>query len=588
MTLRALKKLCFGVFSSFLKEIKKELPEYNNISGILSFKNKKGDINEEKLVTFYQKILKTNYANRVLDINFEGLQKNVLNNNIPSENEFQSSLEKYCYRKDIIFIDDKIKSELLNLDKSCLFELSSYDLSLLDKGKSEKIKKHTQLWKKLWEPTNKTAGYPVRLNPEVSVFYRNLKKDKLKFFKPNLGRKNRFAQPHWHLKTTLTLNATAERMDLSFKHPENIKKQIIQFNKIFFQSLKNQSVYCYGLDRGFKELASLCIIKKDLYNNKGSSSFVPFPVYRLKEEYYETRAVKNMSYFIDHKKDWFEKEEKPTLDLTTAKLINGKIIENGDIFTYLKLKELSAKRKLFEYRQEIITPNKIYYSKAEQCFKINTLNRGKKEPLSIYYYRQAFEKILPVEDIQNMLQKYLDVLKQEPPIEQINHLRKAVTANMVGILAFIHPQAPKLIVLEDNQKHRNNGENIAGHLEWALYRKFQTEGLVPPRLKEPDFLLKLLKKQKESPQISGFGLIQFISPDETSKKCPNCDEIGKNHEQFKKEKQDGWFHCRKCDFNTKNPSPDLKFLNSPDKMAAYNIAQKITFSAQNDKMQINR
>ena len=44
----------------------------------------------------------------------------------------------------------------------------------------------------------------------------------------------------------------------------------------------------------------------------------------------ETRhtANKNPSYFIIKQPDLFEKSKKPTLDLTTAKLIAGKIVEN--------------------------------------------------------------------------------------------------------------------------------------------------------------------------------------------------------------------------------------------------------------------
>ena len=585
LTLRALKKLCFGIVPSFREEIKKELPEYKDISGVFSFKNERNEIDEAKLVEFYQKVLKSNYAKKNLDMNFEGLEGNVLNGKFQSENEFQSAMEKHFYRKDIILIDNKIKDELLELDESCVFEITSYDLK--GRSKNSANRNHTELWKDFWTEKNKTAGYSVRLNPETSVFYRRKKEDKLKFFKPAPGRENRFAQPEWRLKTTLTLNAGAERMDLSFKRPEDVKGEIIKFNKKFSETLKGKEIYCYGLDRGQKELATLCAVKKDVSGKR--SSFVPMPVHRLKDEFYgEKRAVKNMSYFIDSKPDWFEKKEKPVLDLTTAKLIKGKIVENGDILTYLKLKELSAKRELFRLKPEI-KDYSVFHSKNEKCLKVKITNRGGEESKPIYHFREEFKKILPIEDIRDRLQTYLDLLRTNGishndtmTVEKINHLKKAVTANMTGILAFLHNKKnPGLIVLEENQKHRKNEENIAGQLEWALYRRFQTEGLVPPRLKEPDLLLKPSKKRnkinqnkKESGQIEGFGLIRFIDPHKTSQKCPDCGEEDHDNKRLKEEKKQGWFHCRGCGFDTRKPSPEFQFLDNPDKMAAYNICRE--------------
>lgn len=59
-------------------------------------------------------------------------------------------------------------------------------------------------------------------------------------------------------------------------------------------------------------------------------------------------AYKNLSYFLE-REDIFERQTLTScMDLSCAKLIKDRIIMNGDIQTYLRLKELSAKRKIFE------------------------------------------------------------------------------------------------------------------------------------------------------------------------------------------------------------------------------------------------
>ena len=157
-------------------------------------------------------------------------------------------------------------------------------------------------------------------------------------------------------------------------------------------------------------------------------------------------------------------------------------------------------------------------------------------------------------------------------VEKINHLKRALVANIVGILTFLHKQNPGLIILEENQKERNSDKNIAGYLEWALYRKFQTEGLVPPYLKEVDFLLKE-KSESRKDKIKHFGLIHFINPENTSRICPKCNSKD-NSDGFKKRKKSGWFKCGQCGFNTRNPVTELSFLNNPDKLAAFNICKE--------------
>ena len=597
LTLRALNKLCFGTLESkdteFLKGVKQELVEYGDIKGLYSFKNESTkEIDGKRLVEFYQKVLKSQYTKNVLEMEYFGNLQNVLNTNFQSLNAFQSALEKACYKK-IYVIDGGIKSKLLGIGKSCLFKINSYDLSLKDKD--IKTRHHTRLWNEFWSGKNEEAYYPFRLNPEISVFWREKQDYRFKDGKYNSVIRNRFLKPQWNLRATLTLNATQERVDLSFKKPENIKEEIIKFNKKFYEYTKDRQIFYYGLDRGSKELATLCVAKENSEHNK---NLIPSPIeiYSLKEKYYNDKrttghkAGKNPSYFINEA-GLFEKRTTPTLDLTTAKLIDGKIVENGDIFTYLKFKELSAKRILFKYKSEMVD-QEIHSKNNKSEFYIKTINRGRQKDKTVYYFRKEFKEVLTTEDIQKELKNYLNKLHDNQvescrlTEKKINHLRNAVASNISGILAFLHKKNPGLIIFEKNQKGRDKEENIAGQLEWALYRKFQTEGLVPPCLKEVDLLLKNTKKsvknigehnqgtlENKNIQIENFGLIHFIDPDDTSQICPRCNKKS-NRTNYKNRKKEGWFKCEKCDFNTKTPIRELSFLDSPDKVAAYNICKK--------------
>ena len=185
LTLRALDKLCFSVDSEFLKEIKQELPKYENIHGKFSFIDQQ-IINEKKLIQFYQDVLNTSYASKVLDKSLMNKIKsiNILNKNFSSVNEFRSSLEKECYLKKMYVIDNSFKETLLNNYRSNLFEITSFDLTT--HNKEIKIKPHTKLWKTFWEKSNEEANYPTRINPEMSILWRNKLEDKLEFFKSNL------------------------------------------------------------------------------------------------------------------------------------------------------------------------------------------------------------------------------------------------------------------------------------------------------------------------------------------------------------------------------------------------------------------
>ena len=606
LTLRGLKKLCFSNDGNndFLKNIKKELTEYSDIKGEWSFQEVQGlkdekNLNEKKLIEFYQKTLNTQYAKKELDLKYFHSLNNVLTQRFQNISNFEFALERACYEKRLILIDTENRKKLLGMPNICHFEISSYDLS--EHVKPIQFKDHTKIWKEFWTEDNKKKGYPIRLNPEISLLWRVARYE----LDESCNKKSRWSQDQWTLRNSFTLNAGCKKTVLSFSEEADIKNHIKSFNKDFDQYIQGKQIFSYGMDRGQKEKATLCILKE----NPEKPFFVPVKVYKFNSEYYSKRLpsgslmIKNLSRVIE-KENLFEIKEKPVFDLTTAKLISGKIVENGDVFTYLKLQEMSAKREIFKLKDKIILESngeqKIYVSDNKKRLYVKIMNRSNKEEKSIYYWNEAYQTILSIEEVAQDMQNYLNKVSQnssEVMINEINQLRKALSGNMVGILNFLHKKHSKnkksesRIILEREQRDRKYDDDVSIALEKALYNKFQTEGLAPPSLSHRR-LDKIICQDKQSKDkyskdkhfkdkqtkfqdsLSQIGLIYFVDPENTSKTCPKCNKIPNNKEKANKRKQaENWFLCDHCHFDTKNPTEEFKFLDNVDKIAAYNLAR---------------
>ena len=391
-----------------------------------------------------------------------------------------------------------------------------------------------------------------------------------------------------------------------------------------------------------------------------------FKLYSVKNENRKNNrmlAIKNISYFLDeiNNSNIFNKATISCLDLTTAKVIKDKIFTNGDVMTYLKLKKEVAKRNLYDYygKGQIRGTEILKWSEYEDGDKnkkrpegvLNiTLSNGNGQNTekTIYWYNKKYEGI-PInenykytqDNLEKSLNIYLNSLRESvdnnkhiPSIPKINNLRDAITANMVGVICHLQIQKKYhgFILLEDLEKgdikrHFDQcNENISRRLENALYNKFQILGLVPPHVKNiiqlrEDFReiqkehsnkLEKENKQKSDQQIlsSQIGSIVFVDKENTSQKCPSCDEKiqpeNKNDLKYRQHR----FICEKCGFDTyffkpqseqiKDPQPVVnlehkkqdfevfKTLDDPDKIAAYNIARKITDSNKIAKWMIQK
>lgn len=612
LTFRALEKLCWKEHkNTFMAEIKKEIDkEY-----IPQYKEQwRNDVDFYKLIRFYKKVLSSEYAQKNLDLEYfsEGLDE-IQKTDFSSLEEFESALETICYTTVPLYFSEeeflKFKEEY-NID---VFEITTRSIS---KESKRKENTHATYWKNFWSDAEEKNYKNIRINPEMTVLYRDEIQGKSNRGKTNKGIENRFSAPRYTLATSITINPATQKTRLEFKKVEDIEKHILDFNKSFNKEFSGEWVY--GIDRGLNELATLNIVKfakeKNEFQKSQPEKFAKIPVYKLKDENEflkkedgsdwlnakgeKRKIIDNISMVLEGGKEpcekLFERDEVSSIDLTQAKLIKGYIILNGDQKTYLKLKELSAKRRIFE----LFSTPKI---------DVNALIKITKEKIHIYcndgvreiYNWKDFEK--KNQNHKNKIKKELNYYLGTPDknnkfedvetIEKINHLRDAITANMIGVIAYLQKEYRGYIALENMDIQKNekkdiivNGrfsdeetgneikmiddhfsrsnQDISRRLEWSLFRKFANTGEVPPEIKESILL-------RDEFSVYQFGILKFVKIGGTSSNCPQCEEYsGKSGTDF---------ICKfenNCTFSTKNNETLLeKNLNNADEVAAYNVAK---------------
>jgi len=333
LTYRALKKLCFKIqdntfqegilndqliqknWKPYFQSIFDKNPNNDKRIGEHLLKKENGERDEEKLIAFYKDILCCNYVtknreegNIVLPPNFDA---EVLKPK--TEQEFRIALEKCCYMRKRIVPKDKLQKILSECDAQ-IFSITSYDLQKVNKSN---LKAHTKLWLDFWKKENEQQRFPIRLNPEIKIFWREPKATTIAKYGKGTElyderKKNRYLYPQYTLVTSFLENALQSEINYRFLDAEKKKKNINEFNDKVNTFLKSKTeLWLYGIDTGIVELATMCLIKKDGTPQK-------FEVLELKEEFmnYEKtgflsygkpkqykekqyKAIQNLSYFLN-------------------------------------------------------------------------------------------------------------------------------------------------------------------------------------------------------------------------------------------------------------------------------------------------
>ena len=427
LTFRSLRKLCFGNLengtqsNSFHPEIKKEIQVPN---GEFEFQ---GD--EQQKIKFYQEVLNTNYAKQVLDLPQE-VNTRIIGKNFDSLYDFIIALEKICYRR-FSTVDENTIKELKRIGAQ-VFNITSLDLRN-EKNSKDKVaryahtdKMHTQIWKNFWSVDNENNNFDIRLNPEIIISYRKPKESRIvkygkesKLFDQN--KKNRYLHEQFALITTISEHCNTPAKDLSFVSDDDFKKSIDEFNKTLTE---DKVKFALGLDNGEVELSTLGVYLPQFDKSTNEEKIAElkktkdcgFQVFKIKNLSYEEndtngkprKIIQNPSYFVkediycrtfgktkeEYKKMFanvFEEKYLLTLDLTTAKVIDGKIIENGDVSSLFNLWMRHAERNIYEMNDHakketaktIILKKSDELNDAEKAKFIDYLNEGNKKYVAL-------------------------------------------------------------------------------------------------------------------------------------------------------------------------------------------------------------
>lgn len=606
LTLRALKKLCFKESDNTFKEQFKKVNEKDKTKYEVEFPRYEQEWkdDEQRQIDFYQNILR---KQKTLDLSAYENVSALCENQFESIEDFESEINKICYAKTVL-VSDETEEKLKKDFNAICFEITSQDIehSLKYPADGYRNKKHTEIWMSFWKDENERDKFPLRLNPEIKIMWRRPKASRIIKYGENSNlydqnMKNRYLHEQFTLATTITDNAHNIKTNLAFQDVQYKGEAVIEFNKNY---TVDKFKYAMGIDVGTTDLACLSITDK----NKKPQSFDVYEIRQDKLDFLKTgflkdgqkrekpyRLIQNPSYFLnkdlykrtfkEKKEDFnktfdelFEKKKVSAIDLTTAKVIAGKIILNGDFSVHQNLKILNAKRKISQALKD--DPAVKIYEKDYKWYIENQKN-------AIYHSKILYNSYKPYDEVKKELSEFIKDQKSDDARleDNINKTRASLVANMIGVIDFLYEQFPGFIVLENLsqsiiESHREKFEgDITRPLEWAIYRKFQSKCLVPP-ISE---LLKLREKERlnsnetEEESIHQFGIVKFINERETSLLCPKCGKKAYNNSddpKFKEDKNNTIFQCKECGFHNKNSAREFSSLDTNDKIAAFNIAKR--------------
>lgn len=364
-------------------------------------------------------------------------------------------------------------------------------------------------------------------------------------------------------------------MALSAKFGSTDKKK-----KTTFSEKPKEKFYVFGIDRGQKELATLCVIDQD---KKIIGDFDIYTRYfnpeqkQWEHKHLEKRHILDLSNLrvettivIDGKQD----SQKVLVDLSEVKVKDkmGNYVKPNKM--QIKMQQLAYIRKL-QFQMQT-NPDYVlqWYSKnqTKELIIENFVDKENGEKGLVSFYGSAIEELndtLPLFDIMEILSKF-KVLKEKEKqgenvkneidkliqLEPVDNLKSGVVSNMIGVIAYLlkkfnyqayisledlsKPFTSKVIggiagveiKLSKDEGRRADVEKYAG---LGLYNFFEMQLLNKLQRVQKDsnnilHLVPAFRAQKNYDHIAigkekiknQFGIVFFVDANSTSKMCPIC------------------------------------------------------------------
>ena len=385
---RSLQKLCFSNIESGSNKFYSDLRNEAEFSRKYSFGGKfisgefdlQGD--EQKKIEFYKDVLSSRTAGKMLSISKEELKQEVLDVDFDCLDDFKVALERVSYKR-MFTVNPYIIDALRGNFAAQVFDITSLDLRHEESCKDKETvfeysdKMHTRIWKEFWSEDNEDSNFDIRLCPEITLLYRKPKSSRIAKYGADSTQRNRYLHEQLTLVTRFTERSNSPGRELSFLAEEDEKKIVENFNR---EVLKEDFRFALGIDNGEVELSTLGVYLPQFAQESNDATFemlkkvdeFGFPTLTIRDLKYkekdikgiDRRVVQNPSYFIkedlycrtfgkSHQEyeamfeTLFERRNLLTLDLSTAKVISGHIVTNGDVVSLFNLWKRHAQRNIY-------------------------------------------------------------------------------------------------------------------------------------------------------------------------------------------------------------------------------------------------
>ena len=518
--------------------------------------------------------------------------------------QLRKEIDSKCYKLEERYLDKDILNDLVQNHKCLLLPIVNQDLVKEIKGDSNQF---TKDWNAVF-----AQDTPWRLTPEFRVSYR---KPTNNYPTSDIGDKrySRFQLTgHFlceYIPKSNSYLSTREQL-ANFKENEKQEKAVKEFNenligrteaqktdlgmnallaKFGNQSMKekisskkiNDKFYVFGIDRGQKELATLCVIDQD------KKIIGDFEIY--------TRSFNTVSKQWEHKFlrkshildlsnlrvettitiDGKDDKRKVLVDLSEVKVKdkNGNYTKPDKM--QIKMQQLAYIRKLQFQMQTNPDVVLAWYENnpTKELILENFVDNINGEKGLVSFYGSAIEELkdtLPLDRIEEMLRKFKTLKLKEKEgdkyasesikalvqLEPVDNLKNGVVANMIGVVAFLlekfnyqvyisledlsKPFSDKIVSgisgvsvkLTNSEGRRADVEKYAG---LGLYNFFEIQLLKKlHRIQENNrniiHLVPAFRAMKNYDHIAvgkdkvknQFGIVFFVDANSTSKMCPVC------------------------------------------------------------------
>ncbi len=469
--------------------------------------------------------------------------------------EIEREVDKKAYR---LKSDRKTSIETI---KCLIKENNCLLLPVINQDISRKDPRLRNQFSKDWAKIFDTENTEYRLHPEFGISYRMPTPN---YPKPEQKRYSRFQMiGHFHCEIVpnqAKYLSKKEQIEI-FNDSTAQGKAVDQFNKGIKSTITDEYVVI-GIDRGLKQLATLCVLNKDGAIRGGFKIYTrSFNADKKQWDhcFMENRDILDLSNLrvettVDGK--------KVLVDLSSIKVKDKQGNYTQDNQQKIKLKQLAYIRKL-QYQMQTHPEKVEAFSKKHQTPV--EIGNNIRELIKPYKEGKHFED-LPLERITYMLEAFCAFytennqtgLRELIELDAADDLKSGVVGNMVGVITFLLKQFNynAYISIENltraffSQEDGLSGEVItkdkdfmdqenlvlAGlgtyhYLEVQLLRKLfriQTDeqiiNLVPAFRSNDNYetIRKLSKKQDVEYVCKPFGIVHFVDPMYTSKKCPAC------------------------------------------------------------------